>query len=246
MATALQIAANRRNAKRSTGPKTPQGRAAVRLNAVQHGMTAKVIVLPHESEPDYHEIRAALIQDYAPANSQEFMLVDQIAAGYWRTIRARRFEQAMFDNQLRTKKQAHRRNTRPDSKDDEGCAVVLQVTRPESLHNYFRYDGSISRDYYRAITALERMQASRRREDARQQREAEAHARELARVLKHADPDTFAPLSPEPPDPCQPSVDMHVNSIGSVSHFSQETMCAKRDGAATPTLPADCATYAGG
>ena len=66
------------------------------FNAVTHGMTAKVIVLPHESAPDYHEIRAALIHDYAPATSQELMLVDQIAAGYWRTIiRARRFETAM-------------------------------------------------------------------------------------------------------------------------------------------------------
>jgi len=41
MATDRQIAANRKNAQKSTGPKTPEGRAAVRLNGVKHGLTAK-------------------------------------------------------------------------------------------------------------------------------------------------------------------------------------------------------------
>ena len=200
MATALQLAANRRNAQRSTGPRTAEGKKAVRLNAVKHGMTAKVIVMPHESEPDYHEIRAALIEDYAPATSQELMLVDQIAAGYWRTIRARRFETAMFDNQLRTHKRAAGMNQCPDpAKDDEGCAVILQVESPESLKNYFRYDGAISRDYYRAIQSLERMQASRRREEDRRERKAREQARELDRIVNHPDPDTIAEISPEPP-----------------------------------------------
>src|SRR5688572_28414035 len=134
MATALQLAANRRNAQRSTGPRTAEGKSAVRLNAVKHGMTAKVIVMPHESALDYHDIRTALIDSYAPATSQELMLVDQIAAGYWRTIRARRFETAMFDNQLRTRKRMHEKDQSPDpERDDEGCAVFLQVESPESL-----------------------------------------------------------------------------------------------------------------
>jgi hypothetical protein len=168
MATALQIAANRRNAQRSTGPRTAEGKKAVRLNAVTHGMTAKVMVLPHENAADYHEIRAALIQDYAPANSQELMLVDQIASGYWRTIRARRFETEIFEGQVRALKFRNQKSLAVDpAKDDEACAVFLQVESPESLKNYFRYDGTISRDYYRAIAALEKMQAARRREESK-------------------------------------------------------------------------------
>jgi Carboxypeptidase regulatory-like domain len=167
MATALQIAANRRNAQRSTGPRTAEGKQASRLNAVKHGMTAKVIVMPHESALDYHEIRGALIESYQPANAHEFMLVDQIAAGYWRTIRARRFETAMFDNQVRTYKRKHGKNQKPDpAHDDEACAVMLQCEDPESFTNYFRYDATISRDYYRAIQTLERVQNARRRQEA--------------------------------------------------------------------------------
>jgi hypothetical protein len=224
MATALQIAANRRNAQRSTGPRTAEGKKAVRLNALKYGMTAEVIVLPHESAPDYHEIRAALIDSYAPANSHELMLVDQIAAGYWRTIRSRRFETAMFDNQLRTHKRAAGMNQSPDPvRDDEGCAVILQVESPESLKNYFRYDGVISRDYYRAINSLERAQASRRREEDRQERKARQHARDLDRIINHPDPDTIAAHQPQnpgaPEDERQIAATAEVDLIGFDSYY---------------------------
>jgi hypothetical protein len=74
MATASQLAANRRTRR------SPPGRAC------KHGMTAKTVLIPHECAQDYEEIRAALLADYAPASSHEETLVDQIAAGYWRTI----------------------------------------------------------------------------------------------------------------------------------------------------------------
>ena len=193
MATALQLAANRRNAKKSTGPRSAAGKKRSSLNHLRHGMTAETVVLPHESAGDYDEIRGALMKDYEPATSQETMLVDQIAAGYWRTIRARRFETAMFDNHLRTKKLAHGKDPAPNERDDEGCAVILQLTDPEQLRNYFRYDATISRDYYRAIATLEKMQAARRREEDRQEREAAANDQEVP-------------------------VDAEVNPIGFVSH----------------------------
>lgn len=202
MATALQLAANRRNAQRSTGPRTGEGKKAVRLNALKHGMTAQTVLIPHECAADYHEIRAALIADYAPATSQELMLVDQVAAGYWRTIRARRVETAMFDNQIRTRKRDNGKDETPDpAADDEGCAIVLQVEPDGNFKNYFRYDGTISRDYYRAINALERMQANRRREEDRQERRARAEAKDLERIVNHPDPNTVAEISPEPPPP---------------------------------------------
>ena len=47
MATEKQFEANRQNAQKSTGPKTPEGRAAVRLNGVKHGLTAETIRNPH-------------------------------------------------------------------------------------------------------------------------------------------------------------------------------------------------------
>jgi hypothetical protein len=213
MATALQMAANRRNAQKSTGPRTPEGKAAVRLNAVTHGMTAKSVLIPYESAADYSEIRASLIQDYAPATSQELMLVDQIAAGYWRTIRSRRYEAEMFDNRLRVNKRKFGMDMNPDpKKDDQGCVVALQLMEPEMLHNYLRYDGAISRDYYRAIAALERMQAARRREEDRRERKARQEAEKLDHIVNHPDPDTVAEISSEPPPPRQAGPEPRVLS----------------------------------
>jgi hypothetical protein len=235
MATALQIAANRRNAQGSTGPRTVEGKAAVRLNATKHGMTAQTVILRHECALDYHEIRAALIEDYAPATSQELMLVDQVAAGYWRTIRARRFETAMFDNRLRTRKREEGKDETPDSStDDEGCAVMLQVEPESDLTNYFRYDGTISRDYYRAINSLERLQAGRRRAEDRQERKARDEAKQLERIINHPDPDTVAEISDEAPPvreappkrgvlfvarPLEPDANTPVELTGFVSHY---------------------------
>ena len=208
MASPMQMAANRRNAQRSTGPRTEEGKKAIRLNAVKHGMTAEIIVLGHESSIDYHEIRGALISDYAPATSRELMLVDQIAAGYWRTIRARRFETTLFDEQIREKKRQCRKDLAPNAGHDDGVAVaVLQEIEPRQLENYFRYDGTISRDYYRAINTLEKVQAARRREEDRQERKREKEARELDRIINHPDPDTIA----------QPAAHNRVESIGFVS-----------------------------
>jgi hypothetical protein len=225
MASPAQIAANRRNAQKSSGPRSIEGKQRSSMSALRHGMTAKTVVLPHESAGDYHEIRSALTEDYAPATSQELMLVDQVAAGYWRTIRARRFETAMFDNQLRTQKRKFEMDKSPDpAKDDEGCAVILQVTDPKDLQNYFRYDATISRDYYRAIASLEKMQAARRREEDRQERKAreraEREAKDLDRIVNDPDPDTVAEISDEAPPPRQAPEIRRVPSIGFVSYLS--------------------------
>ena len=57
MATAAQIEANRRNAQKSTGPKTDEGKARVRRNAFKHGMTARTImpVLPQEDPKELED-----------------------------------------------------------------------------------------------------------------------------------------------------------------------------------------------
>ena len=90
---------------------------------------------------------------------------------------------------------------------------------PESLENYYRYDGSISRDYYRAIASLERMQAGRRREEDRQERKARQEASQCERIVNHPDPDTVAEISPEPPAPRQVAVNNGFNPSGFVSYY---------------------------
>ena len=105
MATTAQIQANRRNALRSTGPRTEEGKEVSKLNAIKHGLAASTsVVLPHEDAGRYHQMRGALIETWQPANAQELLLVDQICQAWWATERSARFQNGFFSNQLRTMK----------------------------------------------------------------------------------------------------------------------------------------------
>src|SRR5439155_21716527 len=66
MATQKQIDANRRNAKKSTGPITPEGRAAVRLNSVKHGLTAGSVLVFGESDADFEALLDAMEAEHQP------------------------------------------------------------------------------------------------------------------------------------------------------------------------------------
>jgi hypothetical protein len=61
-----QKAANRANARRSTGPKTPEGKAAVRLNAFRHGLLARDVVLPEEDLDAFEDLRNRVRADLSP------------------------------------------------------------------------------------------------------------------------------------------------------------------------------------
>jgi hypothetical protein len=105
MATAAQIEANRRNAKRSTGPKTEAGKKRARLNALKHGRRAKAVApdLPLEDPEALEERIRQWVRDLKPGDVAERALVVQAAKisseldgleRYEADLRARRLEDA--------------------------------------------------------------------------------------------------------------------------------------------------------
>lgn len=94
--TEKQLAANRRNALRSTGPRTPKGKAVSRSNALTHGILARAVIPevlePYESREAFDALFDALHGEFAPATSMEELLVEQIAVAYWRLGRLYRAE----------------------------------------------------------------------------------------------------------------------------------------------------------
>src|SRR3954453_21067027 len=96
MATAKQIEANRRNAQKSTGPQTEEGKRRSCINALKHGLGAIHVPLPHEDPNEYTNILTGLMETYQPANAQEQLLVENIASAYLRIQRASRFEAAIL------------------------------------------------------------------------------------------------------------------------------------------------------
>src|SRR5204863_2313408 len=56
MTSTKQIEANRRNSLKSTGPKTPEGKAVASLNNLRHGLRARTVVLPGEKSEEFHRL----------------------------------------------------------------------------------------------------------------------------------------------------------------------------------------------
>ena len=88
MSSQAQIDANRRNAQRSTGPATPQGRAAVRHNALKHGLTAELLIPSMEYQPEFDRLCDAFETEYQPVGPTEESLLENLAAAKWRLSRA--------------------------------------------------------------------------------------------------------------------------------------------------------------
>ena len=98
MSSLKQIEANRRNALKSTGPITPEGKERSRRNAVRHGLTAETVIAGLEDAEDYQAFEAAVTADYDAETAVERELVLRLASVMWRLRRATGIETALFES----------------------------------------------------------------------------------------------------------------------------------------------------
>ncbi len=100
MATERRQIANQANARHSTGPKTPEGKAAVRLNAFRHGLLARDVVLPGEDADAFEELWNQVRANLSPVGPIEEFLADEIVNAMWRLRRLARAETALFNSRM--------------------------------------------------------------------------------------------------------------------------------------------------
>jgi hypothetical protein len=96
-----QVSANRRNAIKSTGPKTNNGKQRSRCNAVSHGLTAATVVTAIEDAEEFERFEAAIRADYQPISTIENELVARLVSLLWRLRRATLIETNLFQLQGR-------------------------------------------------------------------------------------------------------------------------------------------------
>ena len=157
--TDRQLAANRANARKSTGPRTPKGKAHVCGNAIKHGLFARDLVLPEghgESIDEFNALRDQLRDDLAPANAMEELVVERLAATYWRARRACRYEA-----QTILKQRQH--DATPISqmvRDLQGISTspTEQLPAGNDFDRLLRYEGMIDRTLHRLALQLTRLQ----------------------------------------------------------------------------------------
>jgi hypothetical protein len=132
--TEKQIAANRLNALKG-GVKTETGKAAVRLNAVSHGLLSKEVLLPGEDGCRLAALRRQYLAELQPEGELETLLVDRIVSSSWRLRRALRIEKT-------------------DTPDGGNY-------RFGNWHIYMRYETALEHQIYKALHELQSLQAYR-------------------------------------------------------------------------------------
>ncbi len=156
MATPVQIAANRRNAQNSTGPRTSQGKAAVRLNSLTHGLRTQDALLPGEDKQAFEELSRAFHQQHQPEGPAELFCVEKMILSYWRNRRIAKIETGFFMN-------AH--PSQPERNGDRngvpGRAFTTDSQGQDNFCRLARYESSLDRAFYRASKELQTLQKAR-------------------------------------------------------------------------------------
>lgn len=124
MTSLEQIESNRRNALRSTGPKTETGKQRSSKNAVRHGLTAETVIEPLEDSEDYKAFEQAVTADYDAETAVERELVLRLASLLWRLRRSTSIETGLFQIQNEA---LHEHRTRPTKKPSRDFTPVAAL-----------------------------------------------------------------------------------------------------------------------
>jgi len=183
MATETQIIANRLNAQKSTGPRTPEGKAVVSQNSIKHGLLAEQDVIASESEADFNLYRRQLLDELNPLSPMESVLAERIVTLSWRLKRAGRFQNQAIDvlncNQTNdpSKKliQSLYRSIAGDSQGNTngsngelalGRLVVKDFSNERVLDRLLMYERRIENSLYKTLLELQRLNIARKLEQS--------------------------------------------------------------------------------
>jgi hypothetical protein len=173
MATEAQIAANRRNAQKSTGPRTAEGKARSCLNHLIHGLTAQGL-LPGESPETLAAIQESLRDQFHPQGAAEEILVERMANSYFRLGRFTGVEAELLQRDPAEDASGWDSERHPYSQTTEN--FTGQARR---LLNLGQYESRLERAFDRALRELIHLQTFRAKQ-AKAQAQADAAAAQAA------------------------------------------------------------------
>ena len=145
---------NRANAEHSTGPRTVAGKQNSRFNALRHGLTSQMVVMPTEDLEAYHRHLKSFTDEYGPQGATEENLVQALADTAWRLNRIVSIESSLLNiaavNQL----------------DVHPASIVAGLeSQAKSLANLSLYTQRLSRQFERSVAQLRDLQQTRRAQE---------------------------------------------------------------------------------
>lgn len=170
MPSSRQLAANRKNARRGAGPKTPQGKAHSSRNACKHGLLSRDTVLPQENPREFNALLDSFRISFRPTDDFQEVLVAQMATAEWRRRRVTRIEKGLIAARLNDLRQ-DRALALPDPPTPaapaeqeylEYTALLGQTFSSDCTTDSFckllRYESALRRAFYTALHELQLLQ----------------------------------------------------------------------------------------
>ncbi len=173
MSSQAKIEANRANAAKSTGPRSPEGKAASRMNAVKHGLTAATVLMPHEDAKAYKAFRAQMLDSLRPVGAVEGLFADRVVAIAWRLTRACRAEMELLESAADRVEQRKAicgslfamtgtaEEAEPTKELRVGRAFAWLAANSDTLGRFSRYETALERAFRGTLHELQRLQAAR-------------------------------------------------------------------------------------
>jgi hypothetical protein len=182
MATQAQTAANRRNAAKSTGPRTTIGKAVVAQNALKHGLLAHQHVVLGEDPQQFEACRRQWLDEIQPISNAETTLAERIAGLTWRLKRVERLQNELFDCLLiqelddsmedfydelsPEEEQRLRSNPATDPALAVGRMLKRDYAHERGLERLMVYERWIENSLYRSMKELRQVQSERKAQDS--------------------------------------------------------------------------------
>ena len=154
---------NRANAQYSTGPKTKAGKQKSSLNALRHGLTGQIVVMPAEDLHAYQLHVKSFTDEYNPKDATEANLVQTLADTSWRLNRVAALETNLLTQSLATHPSPI--SDAPQQVQDAFSVASALESQSKALANLSMHSQRLSRQFERTVTQLRDLQEARRAQE---------------------------------------------------------------------------------
>jgi hypothetical protein len=166
-----QLAANRANAQKSTGPATAAGKQRSRLNATRHGLTGQTVVMPHEDMEAFNNMTAAIVASLQAVGALECQLAQSYAGFQWRINRAAALEETMFTLGIMEEIAENLNIEHPEAHNATSNAKTFRSDAKE-FDKLSMYSQRLVNQAGKVLQQLKNLQAERRRQEQTELKEA--------------------------------------------------------------------------
>jgi len=143
MSSDRKVAANRRNAQKSTGPRTLSGKAIASMNALKHGLCARKPLIPGENEADFVRFTSEWVDELRPAGPRESMCAEQAILAAWQLRRVPQLEAGLLSQYMNQ---------------DGKHPFTMSAKGYQQLSRLDRHQAALQRTFDRAMKELRELQ----------------------------------------------------------------------------------------